>query len=170
MPATYPTEWPYFFTATNLNWLPILENDERKNIITGSLHYLFVKKIIWLHAFVLMNNHIHLIWQPMPGYSKEKIQLLFMKYSAQQIKFHLESNDKVLYEQCLVNKKDRKFQIWKRKPLSIELFTPAVYQQKLDYIHYNPVKAGLCKYPEEYRYSSARFYHDGKDEFGLFLI
>ncbi|HRD43557.1 MAG TPA: transposase, partial [Ferruginibacter sp.] len=69
-----------------------------------------------------------------------------MKYTAQQIKFHLEVNDHLLYLQCLVNKKDRKFQIWKRKPLSIELFTPAVYQQKIEYILNNPVKAGLSKY------------------------
>ena len=168
MPTTYPTEWPYFFTATNLNWLPILQHDERKNIIIDSLRYLRLNKIIRLHAFVIMTNHIHLIWQPMTGYTKEKMQFLFMKYTAQQIKFHLEVNDHLLYLQCLVNKKDRKFQIWKRKPLSIELFTPTVYQQKIEYILNNPVKAGLSKYAEEYKYSSARFYYDGKDEFDLF--
>ncbi len=31
-------------------------------------------------------------------------------------------------------------------------------EQKPDYIHNNPVKAGLCRLPEDYKYSSARFY------------
>jgi len=64
-------------------------------------------------------------------------------------------------------KKGQKYQIWKRRPLSIELRTPAVFDQKLEYIHYNPVKAGLCINPEDYYYSSARFYHDGTDDFGI---
>ena len=39
--------------------------------------------------------------------------------------------------------------------------------QKMNYIHYNPVKAGLCGNPEEYKYSSAKFYETGVDEFGF---
>ena len=58
--------------------------------------------------------------------------------------------------------------IWqKRDPLSIELFTPCVFIQKLNYIHYNPVRVGLCKYPEEFKYSSARFYQKEIDEFNF---
>ncbi len=34
---------------------------------------------------------------------------------------------------------------------------------KLDYIHYNPVKAEICKQPEDYKYSSALFYETGVD-------
>ena len=66
---------------------------------------------------------------------------------------------------CLVNKKDRQYQIWKRKPLSVELSSEKVFQQKLEYIHYNPVKANLCQFPEEYHYSSALFYVKGIDKF-----
>jgi putative transposase len=39
--------------------------------------------------------------------------------------------------------------------------------QKLDYIHNNPLKAGLCKYPEQYEFSSARFYVDGIDSWNM---
>ncbi|GAB2808283.1 hypothetical protein [Ferruginibacter profundus] len=59
------------------------------------------------------------------------------------------------------------YQFWKRESLSIELRTHAVYMQKLEYIHYNPVKAGLCIHPEEYYYSSAKFYFNGADDFGM---
>jgi hypothetical protein len=54
-----------------------------------------------------------------------------------------------------------------REPLGIELISPAVFEQKLNYIHCNPVRAGLCINPEEYYYSSAKFYYDGVDSCGM---
>ena len=66
-----------------------------------------------------------------------------------------------------VNKYDRDYQIWKREPLSIDLITESMFIQKLEYIHHNPVTAGLCKVPEEYYYSSAKFYLDGTNDFGM---
>jgi putative transposase len=36
-----------------------------------------------------------------------------------------------------------------------------LFQQKLDYIHLNAVKTGLCNLPEEYIYSSANYYEAG---------
>ena len=74
---------------------------------------------------------------------------------------------KYCWKEFKVNKYDREYQIWKREPLSIELFTPAVFYQKLEYIHYNPVKAGLSTNPEDYYYSSAKYYYDGVDCFGM---
>ncbi len=62
-------------------------------------------------------------------------------------------------------KGQKKYQIWERNPLSVDLWTKEVFIQKLEYVHYNPVAAGLCTYPEEYKYSSAKFYEAGVDEF-----
>ena len=120
-----------------------------------------------LNAFVIMSNHIHFIWQPMFGFTPSGIQASFMKYTAQQLKGSLIKNDDAFLAEFKVNKYDRDYQIWKREPLSIELRTSEVFNQKLEYIHYNPVKAGLCNYPEEYYYSSANFYHTGVDSFGM---
>ncbi len=54
-------------------------------------------------------------------------------------------------------------------PLAIAITTENIFLSKLDYIHNNPVKEkwNLCRYPEEYKWSSARFYLEGKDEFGI---
>ena len=109
-------------------------------------------KRIELNAFVVMENYIHLIWQPLPGQSLSSIQLSFMKFTAQQIKFTLAIDNPVLLEQCKVDKTDREYQIWKRKPLSIELGSEKIFLQKLEYIHYNPVKANICNYPEDYHF------------------
>ena len=121
MTFAYPIEWPQYFTASIRNWLPLLASDKYKNIITDSLHFMVENKRLELNAFVVMDSHIHLIWQPLPGYSLSAIQLSFMKFTAQQTKFALLIDNPALLEQCKVNKTDREYHIWKRKPLSIEL-------------------------------------------------
>jgi putative transposase len=122
-----------------------------------------------VYGFVIMPNHIHLIWQIQDGFKREMIQNRFLKFTAQQMKFRLiDTNDQRL-SQFLVNAKDRQYQFWKRNSLSVDLWSPNVFMQKLDYIHSNPLqdKWQLVKYPEDYKYSSARFYETGMDEFGL---
>ena len=42
-----------------------------------------------------------------------------------------------------------------------------MFIQEMEYIHYSPVTAGLCAYPEDYKYSSAKFYETGVDQFGI---
>lgn len=167
MKTAYPEYWPQFYTATIQNWKPLLNDDKHKEIITDSLRFLVKEKRIEVNAFVIMSNHIHLIWQPMFGFTPSDIQSSFMKYTAQQSKLSLSKTDAQLLEDFKVNKYDRKYQFWKRDALSIELNSPAVFDQKLEYIHNNPVNAGLCNFPEEYKYSSAEFYHSGTDQFGI---
>ena len=167
MPFKFPTCWPEFYTATILNWKPLLSDNFYKDIIISSLQFLVSNQRIELNAFVILNNHIHLIWQPLNNMSTLEARSSFMKFTAQQIKKELAANSPLILEEFKVDKYDRQYQIWKREALGIELFTPKVFYQKLDYIHENPVRAGLCKYPEDYYYSSAKFYHDGIDNFGM---
>ena len=42
-----------------------------------------------------------------------------------------------------------------------------MFIQKLEYIHHNPVRAGLCELPENYHYSSAKFYREGSNSFNM---
>jgi putative transposase len=167
MKTACPEYWPQFYTATIHQWRHLLSEDKHKSIIIDSLKFLVTEKRIILNAFVIMNNHIHLIWQPMFGFTPSDIQSSFMKYTARQLKCSLVKNDLEMLADFKVNKYDREYQIWKRESLNIELITPAVFDQKLDYIHYNPVRAGLCVNPEDYYYSSAKFYFEGTDSFDM---
>ena len=169
MENSYPL-WPVFFTATINNWKPLLRDDHFKKIIISSLQYLTNHKKVRLFAFVIMNNHIHVIWQSLTNQTCKKQQHSFMKYTAQQMKFELIKTNKSFLEEFRVDKKDRTYQFWKRDALSVELFTNKVFMQKLEYIHKNPVKAGLCYYPEDYKYSSASYYYQGIDRFGLLAM
>ena len=60
------------------------------------------------------------------------------------------------------NKKGQEYQIWTHDNHPIALWSKDVIAQKIDYIHYNPVRAGWVNYPEQYRYSSAIDYREAK--------
>jgi REP element-mobilizing transposase RayT len=160
---------PQFFTATILEWKPLLIEDNYKNIIINSLLFLKKEGSIVVYGFVIMPNHIHLIWQIRDGRTRESVQMRFLKFTAQQIKFKLLDTQDDRLSSFLVNAKDRKYQFWERNSLSIDLWSPTVFTQKLDYIHNNPLqpKWNLVQHPKDYKYSSARFYETGQDELGL---
>jgi REP element-mobilizing transposase RayT len=154
----YESNHAQFFTATINQWKHLLKEDKVKNIITDSLNFLTEKEKISLNAFVIMDNHLHLIWRIKNPYTIEGIKRDFLKFTAQQIKSYHIKNKSNIIEECKVNHYDRQYKIWQSNSLSVDLYSQEVYQQKLDYIHNNPVRAGLCKLPEDYKYSSASYY------------
>lgn len=158
-----------FFTATILEWKSLLADDNYKDIIIKSLKFLKEEGSIVIYAFVIMPNHIHLIWQIQDGYKQDNIQMRFLKFTAQQMKFKLIDTNDPRLNQFVVNAKDRNYQFWQRNSLSIDLWTHDVFMQKMDYIHNNPLqeKWRLAEFPEDYKYSSAKFYYSGHDEFGI---
>jgi putative transposase len=163
------TEHAQFFTATILEWKKLLEQDKYKDIIMNSLKFLVTNKRIILYGFVIMPNHIHIIWQMGSGIKQSDVQRDFLKFTAQQIKFDLQQNHPAIVSQFKVNVKDRQYQIWEHRPLSVDLISRSMLEQKLDYIHRNPVqeKWALADIPENYWYSSARYYYLNTDDWGF---
>ncbi|MEQ9422867.1 MAG: transposase [Cyclobacteriaceae bacterium] len=152
------SEHPQFITITVHEWKNLLKPKKYKNIILDSLSFLVKEQRSSIYAFVILDNHIHLIWQIIEPNKRTDVQRDFLKYVAQQIKFDLIDNHLEVLEHFKVDKKDRQYQFWKRDALSIDLYSEKVFNQKLDYIHDNPVKAGFCEKPEDYFYSSASYY------------
>ena len=105
----YPDTWTQFYTATILQWKPLLSQDKYKKQIIESLQYLVANKRITLYAFVIMSNHVHLIWQALPGNTPQKVQASFMKFTAQQIKFGLLKNHPLVLEKFKVDTADREY-------------------------------------------------------------
>lgn len=158
-----------FITVTCLEWKPVLADDRFKEIIIDSLRFLSKEERITVYAFVIMQNHFHMIWQIMGDHERKNVQRDFLRFTSQQILKHLRNERSPLQDELLVHAKDRIRQVWERNSLGIPLWSEKVIDQKLEYIHYNPVKAGLCEYPEDYKYSSARFYYKNKKDWN-FLV
>jgi putative transposase len=158
-----------FFTATCLWWQPVLENKYHKEIILEAWKRRVQQNKLTIYAFVIMPNHIHCIWKIHDSAVASVFQRDLQKFTARSILKFMYMNDDPLYTSLYVNDADREFQVWERNPLSIELYSPHIFLQKLHYIHRNPLqgKWNLSTIPEEYHYSSARFYATGKDDFGF---
>lgn len=159
----------YFSTYTNLNWINVLECEAHKQIILDSLHFLVSNGRIILYGFVIMPNHIHLIWKISEEHLLKDVQRDFLKYTAQQIRFRLIATGDPLLDSLVVYAKDRNVQVWERNGYSFMLNNHDTIIQKLNYIHRNPLqkKWKLSESPEGYYYSSAKFYKTGHDDFGF---
>ncbi len=151
---------PYFVTATTVNWLPLFSNPTIAKIIFDSLSYLQQNQRIILYAYVLLENHIHLVVTA-EDLSKELGN--FKSFTARQcIDFYQQIGNVYILEQLaankLPNKVDRDFQFWQEGVGPKRIQDRLMMEQKIAYIHYNPVRRGFVELPEHWMYSSARNY------------
>ena len=158
---------PEFFTGTILNWNKLLTPEKYKHVILEELKFLVHSSKIILYAYCIMDNHIHLIWQVKGDTNPSIIKRSFFTRTAQYFKRDLKLNDPNVLEYFKSTQQDRTYHFWERRSLGIDLFTDKVFEQKLDYIHNNPVKANLCEKQEYYKYSSASFYLTGIDYWNM---
>ena len=149
-----------FFTATIRKWNKLLNKDKYKDVIVDSLKYLVKIKKIYVYAFVIMPNHIHILWSIREPYLLPNIQRDFLKFTAQQIKFDLMKNHPEVLDFFRSKRKDRNYQFWQDRSYNNILDNRKTIEQKIDYIHLNPLskKWNLADTPENYKYSSAKYY------------
>ena len=159
----------YFWTATINGWKHLLRDDEYKQIIIDSLQYLSETGKIDVFAFVIMPNHIHLIWRINELNGKESPQGSLLKYTAHMFKKKLRSKDIKMLNTYAVDAVNKNFEFWQRDSLAIKLFTRKVAEQKLNYIHNNPLAEhwSLAQDPCDYYFSSAQFYDNNKKVFSF---
>jgi putative transposase len=159
---------PEFLTATLLNWQHLLD-DEFKQIIVDSMSWLVQEKRCIIYGFVIMPNHIHLLWKIEDGFERAKVQGALLSFTAHEFKKNLIFDERKLTN-YRVNLIDRSYQFWQRDCVVKECWGEKFFEQKLDYTHNNPVQShwSLCEVPEDYYWSSASFYESGVSPF-LFL-
>ncbi|MEI7979810.1 MAG: transposase [Bacteroidota bacterium] len=159
-----------FFTSTILYWQNLLRQKETKQIVIDSLLFLVKTNKIKLYGFVIMPNHIHLLIEVLyPQNKNENVQHSFLSYTSHQFKKFLKENNCKELEKFEVNDSDRAYQFWERNPLSIEIYSREVAEQKLRYIHNNPrqEKWNLISNNGSYEFSSESFYNNGIDEYNM---
>lgn len=122
---------------------------------------------ITLHAFVIMTSHVHLIASA--GAKTKLVEGIrsLKRFSAKQLFETLEEDVqeprrnwlKWIFEaQGKRSSSNENFKIWIHENHPIELDSPYLQAQRLEYVHENPVRAGICYKAEDYIYSSAAAY------------
>jgi len=91
-----------FITATNLNWLLVLQNNYHKQILIEALKSRVTLQRVSIYAFVIMPNHFHAIWQLRDDINKVAFQRDLLKFTARSIlKFMLMNVDTIESESGL---------------------------------------------------------------------
>ena len=144
----------------------MLNDNSKKQIVIDSLEFLSVKELIDVFGLVIMPNHIHLIWRMNSLNGNETPFGSFLKFTAHEFKKSMLASELKNY---VVNAPNKVYEFWQRDSLAIELHSPEVAYQKLEYIHHNPLakKWKLCNETIDYEFSSASFYESGESTFAF---
>jgi len=163
----YNPEGAYFISFAVVEWLDVFTRVEYKKIIIDSLHHCQKVKEMEIFAWCLMSSHVHLIFRSV---SEQKPELLigdFKRFTSKAIVKAIienpaESRKEYLLEQFRKagnqSSNVNKYQFWRHDNHPIELWSNKVIDEKIDYIHHNPVEAGLVSRAEDYLYSIAADY------------
>lgn len=159
----------YFWTDTIKDHKHLLNPDKYKSVIISSWKELVYRKLIVVYGFVIMPNHLHVIWELNELNGKEMPHASFNKFTSHMIIKDLKKNNPNQAESYRVNESERAYRVWQRDPLAILMDNKEKFEQKLNYIHLNPLQVhwSLAESPENYKWSSSKFYENGIDDFGF---
>ena len=158
----------YFVTFSVVFWLDVFVRATYKNLFVESLNFCIKNKGLRVHAWCLMTSHVHLIISAAEPTQVNLSDILrdLKKFTAsqiiQEIKTGVESRSEWLLDKFTFaaskNSRNNAYQFWQQDNHAEELLSNTFIDQKLNYIHDNPVKEGWVEEAPHYVYSSARDY------------
>jgi len=163
-------EKPYFISFATVYWLDVFIRPVYKDIFVDSINYCIEQKGLIVYGWVIMSSHVHMII----GTKSELMQDIvrdFKKYTSKAIINSVAENPQESRKEWLLwmfecagrkNSNNSKYQFWQQHNQPIELYNNLLVDQKLNYLHNNPVAEGVVYEPYEYKYSSAIDYCGGK--------
>lgn len=156
----------HFITFAVVEWVDVFTRKDYRDIVLESIKHCQDKKGLILHAWCIMSNHLHLIAAAKEN-NLSDILRDFKKFTSKKIIKAIAENEHESRREWMLeifkkageeNSRNSEYQFWRQDNQPKELYSPAFVFQKLNYIHNNPVEAGIVDKPEDYRYSSARDY------------
>ena len=157
----------HFVTCTVVQWIDVFTRDIYREIIFDCLKYCQREKGLEIFAYCLMTNHLHLLIRAKEGFHLSDILRDFKSFTSRHIRKALEENDRESRKEWMLwmfkragfkNERNKDFQFWQQHNHPVEMSDNAMIDQRLEYLHENPVKAGFVARPEDWLWSSARDY------------
>jgi len=161
----------YFVSFAVVEWIDVFTRNRYKNIILDSLAYCQREKGMEIFAWCIMTNHVHLVFRCINGFEPQLVLGDFKRFTSKAIVRAIIENPKESRKDWLLEQFSKagaqtsnvnKYQFWRHDNRPIELWSNKVINEKINYIHNNPVEEGLVFRPEDYIYSSAKDYSGGK--------
>ena len=153
-------------------WVDVFTRNEYKNILVENLAYCQAHKGLEIFAWCIMTNHVHLIIRAQEGFLLPDILRDFKKFTSKAVIQAIIENQRESRKEWLLAqfKMAEGYRFWRSDNKPIELWSNAVIDQKLNYLHQNPVEEGLVFRSEHYMYSSAIDYAGEKGMLDITLI
>ena len=148
-----------FVSAVGKDRLPVFQTDAIKQVTCEAIDEARKSCGFLLFAYVLMPDHIHLMTDA-PREPSVVLQYIKGIIGHRVIDYLKEKNyDSSLRKLRHVNwKRNHRFSLWQHDSDVFSVTSESTFMQKVNYIHLNPVRAGLVERPQEYRWSSARWW------------
>ncbi len=149
----------YFLTLNVIKKIPVFTNSSYMNIILENFTFYRENQHLRIFSFVIMDNHIHLIASHQDDLSK--IIQNYKSYTAKKLLHRLQSDNrdwilKLMSEFKPDYKQESTYQFWEEGNHPKQIQNMKMFNQKVEYMHYNPVRRGLVSNEEDWVYSSAR--------------
>jgi putative transposase len=160
----------YFLTLTIIDWVDIFTRKDYKLLIVDSLNYCVSSKGLEIFAWVIMSNHIHLMAKAKKGFVLSRILRDFKKFTSKEIISKIVESGESRRD-WMLNKfafeakrtgRAKNYKVWRDDNHTMCLEKTEWINQRLNYIHQNPIRQMLVSNAEEYVFSSAVDYMDGK--------
>ncbi len=157
----------YFVSFAVIEWLDVFTRNEYKDIVLDSLRYCQKEKGMEIFAWCIMTNHVHLIFRSAKGQKPELLLGDFKRFTSKALVKAIKNNPRESRKEWLIEQFSKagkkssnvdRYQFWRHDNKPIDLWSNKVIDEKLNYIHNNPVDEDLVYYPGDYVYSSARDY------------
>ena len=151
----------YFVTFTVHQWVDVFTRKIYADILLDSIGYCQANKGLEVFGWVIMSNHCHLIIGSSKVHLSDIIRDL-KKFTSKKILAAIESNEgesRKRWLLWLLKKDGAGGWFWEEGYHGEEILSKEFFQSKLDYIHLNPVRAGIVEKEEEYVYSSCGDYY-----------
>ncbi len=153
----------YFLTLTVVDWIDVFTRKELVDELLKNIQYCQQDKGLRLFEYVIMPSHLHLIAGRDQGSLAEWLRD-FKSFTANRLLHLIETHPGESRSEWLLahfrmrgqqSAQNQQFAFWKKDNHPVELYSPAVIDQKALYIHMNPVLAGMVSAPDHYLLSSA---------------
>ena len=152
----YEGVYPHLVTSTVVYWIPVFCRDDYFRLLTDSLCHCIERKGLMVHAYVIMPNHFHAVLSQTDGRLSDVIRDL-KKHTSKALAAKLELDGRMTWLAAMRRAAGHEggVRVWDEAFHPEQVHTEAFCQQKLDYMHNNPVRAGYISDPSEWKYSSA---------------
>src|SRR5664279_4714255 len=160
----HDTDKLYFISCATVHWIDVFIREKYNHIILDSWIHCQEKRGLEIYGWCIMTSHVHMII----GGKQDKLEDIIRdmkKHTSSELKTAIKNHPQESRKEWIIwmmeragkkNGNNKDWQFWQQHNKPLEITGQEMFDEKLAYIHQNPVQAGFVTKEEDWKYSSAR--------------